>query len=458
MNKGLEKPLPLSSLSWVVEDDDDSARAIEFLLKRIGCETRVFKKGQEVLEALEGGEDSPDLICLDLGLPDISGKKLFPSIKRNDPQVPIVVITGTSSEQSIGELVELGIYDYLPKNAETSKFSTTFKRALEYRKLHQRLSRVTQELEYSSQFGLIGSSRGIRMVVELIKQLSQGTNNVLLTGEPGTGKKLVSRALHQASARRSGTYVHTKCAEIHREGQLRELFHEAKNGTLFLESISDLSLDMQKVLLELHQSEFQKAVIVSSSQAPLEKFVQHGLMHPEVFYHLGVAEIRIPALRVREGDIQLLVEHFLARFNAQLGKHIEISSEVHELFSQHSWPGNIRELKNTLQAALIRCEGRALQRKHLPKDFPMEQDQAFRPVKRGLSSPKELCQSPTFNSLKEREEEALHAALKKSGGNRAAAAKMLGISRSTLYRKIKKYQLEMPQEAFERYEGKRSEE
>jgi len=455
--------------SWIVEDDLDSAQLIHSMLKSLGVSVTVFTKGKELLDALTCGSEQPNMICLDLSLPDISGLDLLPIIKQHVPQVPVIVVTSNTSQKSINEAVALGVYDYLPKTSNKMKFTTTFRRAIEYRELQHAIVKATEK-DNANQFGILGVSPSIRSVIRKISDFGETNVNVLVHGETGTGKELVSRAMHLASKRRDRPFIAINCAVLSRELLESELFgHEkgaftgasarhigaferADGGTLFLDEIGELDLAIQAKLLRAIQekaflrvggtreikSEFR---LVVATNRDLLAEVDEGRFRKDLYYRLAVAEIELPPLRVRTDDISLLAYQFVKDFCKQLGKRVSLSVEASKILVDYSWPGNVRELQNVIQLSMIQCKESELLPRHLPdyigSSSTMTRGSPARPTETTMLNKSETEIEPVM-PLEEQEHRALIKALQVTQGQVIKAAELLGISRATLYRKMKK--------------------
>jgi two-component system response regulator HydG len=458
-----------SSNSWIVEDDADSAKAIQGILQSSGSTTRTFCSGKQLLDAISAKETPPDLICLDLSLPDISGLDLLPAIKAHTPHVPVVVVTGNTSLEIIERAVQLGVYDYLPKASDRTKFTTTFRRAIEHGRLTQRLESVGAERQISPQFGIYGVSPAIQALIEKIKQLAPVDVNVLVSGESGTGKELVARALHTASKRSKAPLVIINCAVLPRALIESELFgHEqgafsgataghigaferAHGGTLFLDEIGELDLALQAKLLRVVEERrflrlggtkeiFSDFRLVVATNRDLLDQVSAGCFRKDLYYRFAVAEINVPALRLRSSDVGLLAHQFVQEFGAQLGKNVSLSPETAAVLAHYQWPGNVRELQNVIQCALIQCQEPALDPWHLPArvrnhSAPVPDGRETRKADRVKAAP------ILIQPLDKQEQDSIVESLRATQGRMSQAARLLGISRATLYRKLKKYGL-----------------
>lgn len=456
--------LQMPANSWIVEDDPDAARAIKAMLNSIGFSTTIFPTGKTLLEAISTSSALPEIICLDLSLPDIPGLDLLPEIKKRDPKLPVIVITGNTSKHSISKAVELGVYDYLPKSSEQTKFTTIFRRAAEYRKLCSALHKI-DDSAFAPPFGIVGVSPAITYVINKIRELAPPDISVLIHGDTGTGKELVAHGLHEASPRKDKQFVVLNCAALPRELLESEIFgHEkgsftgathrhigaferADGGTLFLDEIGELDISVQAKLLRAIQERAFLRVggakeiksnfrLVVATNRDLMEAVKEGRFRKDLFYRLAVAEITLPPLTSRPEDIGLIAHRFVTSFNAQLGKQICLSQETLNVLSEYSWPGNVRELQNVIQFAMIQCHGDELLPHHLPERIR----NSAATDSYHVTNQQVFAQTENL-SLEAQEEDSIMRAIRVSQGKISEAASLLGISRATLYRKIKKYGL-----------------
>lgn len=470
-NSGFNEVLSESN-SWIVEDDQDAARVIQELLKSTGSSTRLFHSGKALLEALKAGAESPDIICLDLSLPDITGLDLLPSIKENIPHVPVIIITSNTSTLSIERAMQLGAHDYLPKNSDRTKFTTTFCRAVIYRKLNQNLAAIKEELQLAPQLGMYGVSPAIKDVIEKVKQFAPVDVNILVSGESGAGKELVARALHNISKRAQGSFTAINCAVLPKELIESELFgHErgsftgagskhigaferAHGGTLFLDEIGELDPAVQaKLLRAIQERSFLRIggakeiasnfrLIVATNRDLLEE-VAAGRFRNDLYYRLAVAEIHVPALRERSGDVCILAQHFVNEFSAQFEKQVLLSAEASIVLDRYAWPGNVRELQNVIQFAMIQCQEQVLRPLHLPPricNFTYLASSVERQTQNDYGT-NEPSDNTKIRSLDQQERDSIVEALRAAQGKINYAAKLLGISRATMYRKLDKYNI-----------------
>ena len=407
-------------------------------------------------EALEAATQEWDLALLDIKMPGMDGMELEARLKEAEPDLIVIMMTGYATVDTAVRALKNGAYDYLTKPIDPDELSHVVGKALEHRATKKEVVRLQENLkEIFPRTDLIGKSPAIRRVTEMIETVAPTDTTVLITGESGTGKEVVARAIHAASPRRLMPMVTIHCGALTETLLESELFgHErgaftgaqfrkkgkfeiAEGGTVFLDEISDISLKMQTDLLRVLQE--KEIVRVGSSQPihvdfraiaatnkDLQTLVQAGSFRPDLFYRLHVVTIDMPPLRDRREDITLLVEHFIAKLCASMNRQPapQVAPEAMDLLIRHHWPGNVRELENAVERALVVGRGKELR----PVDFSF-QLQGAGAVGGG-------------RSLDEVEQAHIAQIWAESAGNHSKAARTLGIDRTTLYKKLKRYGLE----------------
>ena len=403
-----------------------------------------------------------DVVLLDLRLGAASGLDLLEAIKRERPEVEVVVMTGHATIESAVGCMREGAFDYLAKPFDdVHRVRTTVHQAIERRRLLARNRELEARLEgRRSGPELVGRAPAMRRLVRTIESLRHNESHVLIQGESGTGKELVARALHDASRRRDGPFVPVDCGALpesvieselfgHERGAFTGavgapgLFRMAEGGTLFLDEIGEIPLSMQAKLLRALQYKEVRAVgaaaplavdirVVTATHRDLLAMVEAGRFRMDLYYRLHVVRLEIPPLRERIEDVPLLVQHFLER-HARGGAPLAIAEDALERLMSHDWPGNVRELENVIESALALARGARLRAADLP-------------IGRGRpsASPARAAASPPAGlplSLDAYERSALERALREAGGNATDAARRLGIGRSTFYRKLGKHGL-----------------
>jgi two-component system response regulator HydG len=405
----------------------------------------------------------------------MTGLQLLETLRRQpvpgDPEVMLITAYGTIDIAV--EAMKLGAVDFITKPFDTSEFKVKVEKALETRALKRERDAFKAQAEYLREevehhFGeIVGRSGSMRGIYESIRKVAEATSSVYIYGESGTGKELIARAIHRESARREGPFVKVNCSAL-AEGLLEsELFgHEkgaftgairerkgrfelAHEGTLFLDEISDIPLSTQvKLLRVLQEKEFERVGgertitvdvrIISATNRDLAPLVETGAFREDLFYRLHIIPIEVPPLRERKEDILPLVTHFITSISAEMAKSIEgVSDEAMELLMRYEWPGNIRELENMIERAIVLCEGSVLE----AQLFPLNERRAPRAGAAATLSVPPAGAITLDNALERIERAMIEDALEKSNGVKTKTAELLGIKTSALYYKLEKYGL-----------------
>lgn len=435
----------------VVDDERNILRVISATLKKEGYEVEVARTGEEALDKFSANH--ADLVVTDFKLPGMSGVDLLSSIKSITPDVPVIMLTAYGTIERVVEAMKRGAFNYLTKPVNPDELVAVVKEAMEkYRLIRENLALKNQLKERYSFNNIIGKSQAMQEVFNLIEGVSKSNANVLVTGECGTGKELAARAIHYASLRSNRPFIPIDCAAIPEELLESELFgHEkgaftgahdrkvgqvelANGGTLFLDEVGDLYKSLQKKLLRFLQEREILRVggkdrikvdvrIIAATNKNLRDEVDNGRFREDLFYRLNVIGIHIPPLREREDDIPLLANHFLEKFNRRNNKSIKgFSSDVIDIFLEHRWPGNVREIENAIERAVVLCPIDTITLNYLPGHLKQ------------LKEKEDACDE--FN-LTEVEKRLLLRALKKTSWNQTKAAEILGITRRQLRTKMK---------------------
>jgi len=449
----------------VVEDKVSMARMLKETLELEGYEVETAGDGAEGIEKIKSW--NADLVLTDLKLPKKNGLEVLKASKDLNPVVPVVVMTAYGSVETAVEAMKLGAYDFITKPLDTDYLQLLIQRAMKGRSLVTENMLLKDALSHHAGMPeIIGGSPRMVAVAEAIKKVSSQKTTVLLLGESGTGKELFARAIHDISPRSNRPFVAINCAAIPGELLESELFgHEkgaftgaterkpgkfelADRGTVFLDEIGEMDMALQsKVLRAIQEGEFSRVGgtgtlkvdirIIAATNTDLEKAVAENRFREDLYYRLSVFPVIIPPLRERNEDIPLLVEHFISKYSAIMNVPAsEVSDDAMELLKKYSWKGNVRELENVIERALILCEGETVKRKHL------RLGQA--------SSAGEIGGIPMDGSLEEASKAALKIvetkrikkALKDTNGNKTRAAELLSVSYKTLLTKIKDYGIE----------------
>ncbi|MBI3079293.1 MAG: sigma-54-dependent Fis family transcriptional regulator [Deltaproteobacteria bacterium] len=446
----------------IVDDEEDILYVLGGHLTRAGYTVTTARDGEEALGRFR--ETRHDLVIADVRMPKLDGLGLLRALRQIDPEVGVIMITGHGSIDTAVEAMKVGAYDYLTKPfRHINEILLTIEHALEKQRLVVEVQRLRRELGRRHQFaGLVGISPAMQEVYDLIEKVAAQDVTVMIQGESGTGKELVARAIHARSARRDRPFIPVNCGAIaeslleselfgHVRGaftgavtETKGLFRAADGGTIFLDEIAEISHALQVKLLRVLQEREVRPVgsdrsvkvdvrVVAATNRPLEEAIQDGTLRKDLFYRLNVVPVQLPPLRERAADIPLLVHHFIELFNARTGKAIRaISAEALEILATHPWPGNVRELENVVERAYALGAGPIITANDLPPELARE------PIRTG---PSETAPPPGPLPLRDLEAEAILRALQETGGNQVQAARLLGVDRKTIQRKLKKYRL-----------------
>ena len=455
--------------SIFVTDDDEVVRAaITRRLVRSHHLVRDFDSGESLLHTLD--QDVPDLILLDLKMSGMSGVETLKHIRHKAPQALVILLTAYGTVEDAVESMKLGAYDFVIKSVDLSGVDPIVNRALDYLKLRNRVEIDTQNINSRFSFNnLIANSGSMRELVGKIQDLAQNAKTtVLLQGETGTGKEFIARVLHHNSPRAHAPFVGVNCTAIPRELFESELFgHErgaftgatqrklglceqAEGGTLFLDEIGDLDLTMQAKLLRVLQERALKRLggkneievdfrLIAATNRDLKKEVACGAFREDLFFRLNVVSLELPPLRQRVEDILPLSLQALVKHAKDVGKEIlEIEPETKILLERYPYPGNIRELQNIIERAVIFCQGKTL----TPGDLPQELHELARTpvasVTRGDEQAIHIEMILGKQTLADIESSLIEEVMRLSGHNKSQAAKQLGLTRFALDRRLKK--------------------
>ncbi|PIQ97699.1 MAG: hypothetical protein COV67_02835 [Nitrospinae bacterium CG11_big_fil_rev_8_21_14_0_20_56_8] len=454
------------ALIFVVDDDAHFRDFLQALLEDKGYEVRTLPGGEECLDRLQ---EQPDCILLDRMMPEMDGMQTLGRIREAGDPVPVVMLTSVNEVDSAVEAMRLGAYDYLLKPVDEPRLFTVLEKAIERRSLVDRVQYLEGEIRrYTGTNAILGASAPVRALLDRIRKVEASPATVLIQGESGTGKELVARALHANGPFARGRFVDINCGAIPESLQESELFGHVKGaftgavdsrrgkleiadgGTLFLDEVGEMSpLTQTRFLRFLQEKSFERVGenrkihvqcrVVAATNKDLRREVEGGRFREDLYYRLSVFPIHVPPLRERREDLPILCAHFLRKYGKELRKNIpSLSPEAMRALMNYSWPGNIRELENALQQALIVTDNLTLELAALPPEIAHHATPRteFQPpaVPAGDAAPG----SATFD---EAVRGILQQAIDRTGGNIAEAAKSLSMSRSALYRMVKKYGL-----------------
>ena len=444
----------------VVDDDKSILTALRMTLEGdYGVCTA--EKGADALKLMR--EREPEVVLLDIGLPDTSGIDLIEQLKSIDPEVVIIMVTAVEETRMIVKALKLGAYDYLVKPIDAQALRVTLQNGLETRDLKDKIRRIQKPKVEQYRLELIGRSAQVKAMIETAQKLGRNVDTpVLITGETGTGKGVLARAIHFSFSELPGPFVPVNCTAISHDLFESELFgydrgaftgaksegrigrfEEAAGGTIFLDEVGSMSLSTQSKLLGvLDERVFHRvggskprrvsARIIAATNTDLERAVEAGQFRSDLFFRLNVVKIHVPPLRERVDDIIPLTEHFVASFNLKYGKMFSsIDPEARRALQEHSWPGNVRELRNTLERIILLESGTTVLLRHLSFLQPEAQEPA----------PLEINGAEGSLDYEETIKRLIQETLGKTGGNVLEASRLLKMPAHKLRYRIKKYGL-----------------
>jgi len=445
----------MSGRILIVDDEASMREFLSIALGRMGYDTVTASSAEEAIERFEEG--NWDIVLTDIRMPDgMDGVQLLETIKERSPDTQVILMTAYASLDTAVKAVQLGALDYVTKPFKIEQIKSRLDRALEQRRLRSENLYLRKTVrEKAGPTRILGESRSIQEVRDLILKVAPTASTVLITGESGTGKELVARALHEASNRADGAFVSVNCAALpenlleselfgHKKGSFTGavkdkdgLFQVADGGTLFLDEVSEMSAPIQVKLLRALQEREVVPVggtqptkvdvrMIAATNASLDSMVAGGRFREDLYYRLNVVPIAIPPLRDRKGDILLLARQFLEQYG---GPGRRFSEEAVQLMQDHEWPGNVRELENAVERAVIISEGEAIQADDLPARLT-------EPPEERLGALSEERLTPPLEAI---ERAYIKWVLDQSGGVKTRAAEALGIDPSTLHRKMDRY-------------------
>ncbi len=444
----------------IVDDEAGIRQALGQLLEFEGYEVRAAENAVDGIAQYE--KWSPHLVFMDVKMAGIDGLEALKRLREIDPSAVVVMISGHATIQTAVEATQRGAYDILEKPLDTDRILVTLRNALSHLDLHEENARLRQTIE--SRFEIVGRSFAIRAVTDKIEKVAATPARVLITGENGTGKELVARAIHRNSPRKDGPFVEVNCAAIPSELIESELFghmkgsftgavadragkfEQANTGTLFLDEVGDMSLAAQAKVLRVLQDGVVTRIggaktiqvdvrVLAATNKNLPAEISEGRFREDLFYRLNVVPVHVPPLRERREDIPLLVAHFVEQLTRGEGMPPRvITAEAEQRLTRHDWPGNVRELRNTVERLLIISTG--------PRIAPEDVDRLVgggTPDGAGMGA---LLDCKTFEEFKQAAERGfLLAKLRENDWNVSETARALDMPRSNLYKKIERYAL-----------------
>ncbi|NLI34124.1 MAG: sigma-54-dependent Fis family transcriptional regulator [Deltaproteobacteria bacterium] len=458
--------VPRKSQILVVDDDQAHRLMLATLLEEWGYRIHEALDG---LEALEFIRHSPvDLVVMDMRMPRMDGIDATREIHRYNPAVPIVIMTAYSSIPSAVEALKSGAFDYLTKPLDFEALRLVMERALEHTSLKEENEGLKRQLARFQTHEMVGSSPAMERLMEMVALVAPTEATVLLTGESGTGKGMIARAIHAGSSRREKPLVEVNCAAIpetlieselfgHEKGAFtgadrmrRGRFSMADGGTLLLDEIGELPLPMQaKLLRALQEGEIQRVGsdislpvnvrIIAATNRNIQQMLAGGSFREDLYYRLNVVALEVPPLRERTEDIPILVQHFCSHFSKRYHKAVKgMTPQAMDLLLRYHWPGNIRELENVVERSVILLQGDYISPRELP--LPLQSLAPEIEAEPAEFSPDVLASGR--GTLAEMEKRLILKSLEETGWNKSEAARRLGITRRTLKLKLRRYEEE----------------
>ncbi len=444
----------MASERVMIVDDEESIREwLSIALKKQGYEIDCAQNGEEALRLFK--QDRYDAIITDIKMPKVDGLELLREIKSIDPSANVIMTTAFGSMESAIEALRGGASDYITKPFKIEEVKLRLEKIVESERLRRENVYLKTELKKREEDRkIIGRSAALEAVLTMVERVAKSESTVMILGESGTGKELIAREIHNRSLRADRPFVTINCGALpetlleselfgHKKGSFTGaikdklgMFQVADKGTFFLDEVGETSPGIQVKLLRVLQEKEIVQIggtspikvdvrVIAATNEDLDEKMRAGDFRKDLFYRLNVIPLRIPSLKERREDIPLLVDYFLEKYCGKMGIPLKkISSSAMQVLMQYAWPGNVRELENAIERAIVLQEGDTVKIGDLPERMLQE-------------APRQV-----FGSLREKEREAIISALEETGGNATKAAKTLGIHPSTLYRKLKKYDLE----------------
>lgn len=447
----------------VVDDEGGMRHMLSVLLEREGYAIDTAEDGRMGLEKIR--DNDYDLVLCDIRMPEMDGLSFLEESKKVKTDLPVIMMSAFGNVDTAIEAMKKGAYDYVSKPFKADEILLRLQRLTAQETLVHENENLKRVLHQQTNFNnIIARSPRMLEIFDTIRKIADYKTTVLITGESGSGKELIARAIHYNSPRSNKPFVAINCSAIPDtllESELfgyikgaftgankdkKGLFEEASGGTLFLDEVGDLPVPLQVKLLRVIQEEEIRRVGATNSQKVdvrlitatlknLGESIKNGSFREDLYYRLNVLPLHIPPLRERKEDIPLLVEHFLSRFNKEMGKEVEdVAADTLQALSDYSWPGNVRELENTIERAMVLETSNRLTLEHLPDGI---KNQEVNPAIKAAANELSIKKMTTIM-----EQELIKKALEKTNGNRTWAAKLLEISHRALLYKIKRYGLE----------------
>jgi len=443
----------------IIDDDTSLRRVLEYNLQEEGYDVQAASSGEEGLYLF--GKSQPNLVITDMKMPGMDGLMVLKSIKERSPETLVIIITAFGTVDVAVEAMKAGAYDYITKPFNRDALKLTVRKALQFSGLTEENKRLKSELSDKTDFRtIIGSSKEMEKVFDVIRKVADTEAAILITGESGTGKELVARSIHANSSRKDAPFVAINCAAIPRDLLESELFghikgsftgavkdktgkfQSAEGGTLFLDEVGELPLELQPKLLRALQEKEVEPVggtkvqkldvrVVSATNLNIDKAITDGTFREDLYYRLSVIPIHLPPLRERRKDIPLLIRYFCSKHGSD---KVTFNKDALHTLVMYPWPGNVRELENTVERLLIMRNSDVIGLGELPEKL----------LENGASGSAIIKLPDEGYSLEQLEREVVVMALEKNSWNQTAAARFLRIPRHTLIYRLEKYGITVP--------------
>lgn len=447
----------------VVDDDEATADSLRLNLVEEGYTVDTANNGGKAIELFDQG--GHHLAICDLQLPDMDGLEVMRHIKEARPNAEVIVVTAHGSTTKAVEATKAGAFDFVDKPLNFEELELRVQNALKHRELVTENANLRRQLSTRAEyFNIIGSAKSMQTIYETIESVAKSDANVLIVGESGTGKELIANAIHYQSLRSKKPFIKVNCAALPKELIESELFGHTKGaftgahadkeglvqhaagGSLMLDEIAEMPVELQPKLLRVLQERSYRKIgsektyavdfrLISSTNRPPADAIRDGLLRDDPFYRISTITIHVPPLRDRSDDIQLLTEHFLQMYAQKYDRGINgVSQAAYQRLFGHSWPGNVRELQNVIERAVLLAKANRIE----PVDLPFDNGSLPEGAPVGVA-----WDVPPNMTLEDIERLVIEKTLQRTGGNKQAAANLLGIYRPRLYSKIRKYNIDV---------------
>ncbi|MCH7774374.1 MAG: sigma-54-dependent Fis family transcriptional regulator [Bacteroidetes bacterium] len=437
----------------IADDEEQIREPLSFVLNKEGYNCKTVNDGSNAIKALQ--EDNYDILITDIKMPGMNGVEVLEKSREISPETIVILITAYGSVETAIQALRKGAADYLLKPLDFDEVLVRLKNLIRNKELFRFNKILRKQINTNYNFeNIIGKSSVMKKIFEMVKQVSEVSTNILITGATGTGKELIARAIHNNGNRKDKPFIPVNCGAIpdnlyeseffgYKKGAFtgadtnyEGLFKSADSGTIFLDEIAELPEHMQVKLNRVLQEREIKPIgssftikidvrILAATNKNLEEEVKSGSFREDLFYRINVVELKLPSLAERKDDVPLLVDHFINKYNSELNKSIiGIDNEVIKLFMSYDWKGNLRELENMIERAVLLCQEDIITPKYLPSHI--------------FENKNELYTDNLSEAIETFEQNHINEIIKRTEGNKTEAAKLLGVDPSTLYRKMSK--------------------